>query len=228
MSLGGHERCAVCGAAAEDLNAVPGAGPVCETCLLGGRFLDSTGAPRMVQAARQLLDIIPGVRPRIEPLLNEAIRLVDKRLPDSARKLLVDKAQDLLQAGQPLLAAFLLQAGLGLHGNSTAVYAGLGDAARAMDCAREACQHYKTAGWLAMQTGDRGVVERTLAGLEQIAPEDPWLAKARDWLGGILRDTEPLCGFCGQPASAVGPLIQGPQAAICRTCLQRLADESKP
>ncbi len=219
----GRERCSVCGGASDELSPIPGAGRVCSACLLAGRFLGSTGAPRLAQAARQLPELSPTARERINPVLSEAARLADRKLNDDARNLLLDHAREQLAADRPLLSAFLLQTALRIPGDSAGVYAGLGDAAAAMDCAREAVQHYKTSGWLAMKMGDRAAVERTVATLEQVGPADPWLEKARDWLAGKHSPTEPLCGFCGRPASEVGPLISGPQAAICQGCLDRLA-----
>lgn len=224
MSEAGQERCSVCGQQAEAPDPMPGTGPLCDSCLLAGRFLGSTGSLRLAQAARRLPELSHRARKLVDPTLNEAARLADRKHHEAARGLLLDGAGEHLRAGRPLLAAFFLQAALQIPGDSSAVYAGLGDAALAMDCENEAAQHYKTAGWLAMQMGDRGLVERTAAGLRAVCPQDPWVDKAGDWLAGKMPKAEPRCGFCGQAESAVGKLIEGPQAAICGDCLKRLAN----
>jgi len=223
VSADTHERCSVCGQAADALSLAPGTGPLCDDCLLAGRFLGSTGALHLAQAANRLPELSHRAHKLIDPILNEAARLADRKHHDSARGVLLDSAGEQLRSGRPLLAAFFLQAALQIPGNSSAVYAGLGDAAAAMDCTSEAAQHFKTAGWLAMQMGDRGLVERTLAGLRTVSPDDSWIHRAEGWLGGEELKVEPRCGFCGQAESAVGKLIEGPQAAICSACLKRLA-----
>mgnify|MGYP006278858085 CR=1 FL=1 len=215
--------CAVCGRAAETLERLPGTGPVCSNCLLAGRFLGSTGAPRLAKAARDLPDFYPRIQQLVGADLDEASRLTERRLHEEARGLLLRRAEDRMAEGQPLLAAYLLQQALSIPGNSALVYAALADAAVAMDCHRESARHYKTAGWLGMQVGDRGQVERALAGLQRVADQDTWIEKARDWLAGAQREQEALCGFCGRPASEVGDLIEGPQARICQNCLDRLS-----
>lgn len=223
MSTEADQRCSVCGQVADPLSPVPGAGSLCDGCLLAGRFLGSTGALSLTQAAKRLPELSQRIRKLIDPAINEAARLADRKHNDTARGVLLDAAGEQLRADRPLLAAFLLQSALQIPGNSSPVYAGLGDAAAAMDCTRDATQHFKTAGWLAMQQGDRAGVERSVAGLRAVSPNDSWIRKAEDWLGGKETKVEPRCGFCGKPESEVGALIAGPQAAICSACLKRLA-----
>ena len=222
MNTDSPEICAICGQT-QTVHPLPGTGQVCDDCAMAGRFLGSTGALRLSEAARRLPELSPAARQLANPIMNEAARLSDKQMNSSARKLLKQRADENLRLGRPLLAAHLLMAALPLPGDSSGVYIGLGDTAAAMDCPHEASQHYKTAGWLGMQLGDRAVVERSLDGLERVTPEDNWLDKGREWLGGQDQKDEPLCGFCGKPASEAGTLIQGPQAAICPACLQRLS-----
>ncbi len=224
MSVPGQGRCSVCGRQAQLVSIVPGVGDVCEECLLAGRFLGSTGAPRFLEAARDLPKLSPEIVLSYAPdLLADAQRLMEAGDLNGARQLLIEKATFVLSEGKPLLAAFFLKGALGIQGYSANVYATLGDAARAADCQDDAARHYKTAGWLAMKLGDRLVLERVLAGIKEVRPDDAWIKKASDWLKGEHEEGEPSCGFCGKSQSEVGPLIKGPQAAICSQCLKSLS-----
>ncbi len=219
-----ESRCTVCGRLAKVFSTVPGAGEVCEECLLAGRFLGSTGAPRFLEAAKSLSRLSPQtVSSYANPLLSEVQRLIESGHLDRARQVLMDNATKRIDEGMPLLAAFFLNGALAIQGYSGAVYACLGDAAVAAGSVDDAKQHYKTAGWLAMQLGDRVVVERAIAGLKKVKPDDTWIGKAKAWLGGEHHEGEALCGFCGKAESEVGPLIQGPNATICSQCLSRLS-----
>lgn len=233
MSEASTQHCPICGQGVEEVTAVAGVGGVCQACLLGGRFLGSTGAPRLQSAAEQALGQSPIAQALVSSALERAEELSRARQHDQARALLVTEADRHLAEGRPLLAAHLLYLALRLPGRSAEVYASLGQAARQMDCAREAAQHLKTAGWLAQKFEDRELVQRLIGELEHLAPEDGWLPRARAWLGeprveSVEAAPEPTCGFCGRPASQVGELATGLEAAICQACLARLARGAKP
>jgi hypothetical protein len=141
---------------------------------------------------------------------------------DDARKRFLTIATRFLDEGRPLLAAHVLYRTLRLPGQSSEVYENLGRAALAMDCEKEALQHLKTAGWLALKSSDRTVSTRVLAELEKLAPDDPWLEKNRAGLRGSNIVEGQRCRFCGRTAKEAGPLIEGSEAAVCSGCVKRL------
>jgi hypothetical protein len=251
VSDAGVPRCPICGGPAPEATLVAGVGGLCQGCLLGGRFFGSTGAPGLQAAAEQALTHSPGVRELIDRTLERAAELAEARRFEEARAVLLAEAQRHLGAQRPLLAALLCYRALRLPGPSAEVYACLGRAAKHMDCSREAVQHLKTAGWLAQKFEDRALVAEIVTELEALAPGDGWLPRARSWLAPApaaqtetssqpgttsqpVEDPEPgsaaglRCGFCGRPAGEAGTLVEGPAAAICEDCLERLAGRRRP
>ncbi len=240
MSDEAGPRCSVCGGLAPEATPVAGVGGVCLGCMLGGRFLGSTGAPRLQAAAEQALPQSPGALALAAAALERAEGLEGARRFEEARAVLLDELRRHLDGHRPLLAAHLAFRALRLPGPSADVYLWLGRAARLMDCTREAAQHLKTAGWLAHKFGDHALVETVVAELEPLAPEDDWLPRARAWLGPQGTEAQPAptpavaaspqarCGFCGRPASEAGALVEGPAAAICTACLARLSGRQRP
>ncbi|HOX45068.1 MAG TPA: ClpX C4-type zinc finger protein [Myxococcota bacterium] len=242
MSDAGVPHCPICGGPAPAATPVAGVGALCQGCLLGGRFFGSTGAPSLQAAAEQVLAQSPAALEPAARALERAEELAAARRFEEARGALLSEAQRHL-AERPLLASHLAFRALRLPGPSAEVYVCLGRAAKRMDCAREAVQHLKTAGWLAQKFEDRALVEAVVAELEPLAPDDGWLPRARGWLAPAQpppADPPPAadppagsaaglrCGFCGRPAGEAGALVEGPAAAICEDCLERLAGRRRP
>jgi hypothetical protein len=217
-------RCSICGAECGEEIPIPGIGEICADCLMAGRFLGSSSTLRMSVAAECLFKMSATVRDLLGSAVREAESLAQMQQFDAARSRFLDLAQNYMDAGRPLLAAHVLHRTLRLPGQSAKVYEALGRAAREMDCLKVAAQHYKTAGWLAVKSGDRPLSIRVLDALASLAPDDPWLLKTRDELeSDDASDTEETtCSFCGRPSTETGPLIAGSDAAICSECVKKM------
>jgi hypothetical protein len=191
---------------------------------MAGRFLGSSSTLRMSAAAERLFEMSATVRGMLGGSVREAESLAHMQQFDAARARFLDLARDFTDSGRPLLAAHILHRALRLPGQSAKVYEALGRAAREMDCLKVAAQHYKTAGWLAVKSGDRPLSMRVLDSLASLAPDDPWLLKTRTELeSDDAPDSDKAsCSFCGRPSTETGPLISGSDAAICSECVKKM------
>jgi hypothetical protein len=217
-------RCSVCGQAVKEEVSIPGVGLVCPDCLVAGRFLGSTSTLRLNYVAERLLEMSTDVQARIAGAVGDAEHLAKDQQFDAARQAFLAIAKEFREAGQPMLAFIVLNRALRLPGQSAEVYEELARATQGMDCERETIQHLKTASWLAMQSGDRALCERTLADLGQLAPGDDWIEKAHRRLDEKEQKPgkESTCRFCGRTAKEAGPLISGEQSSVCSGCVKQL------
>lgn len=214
-------RCAICGAVASESIPIASVGTICPQCLMGGRFLGGSSL-RLANAAARLSEMSQTVRDILSSSVEEAERFAQDNEFDRARQSFLVLAEQYLEANRALLAAHVLTRALRLPGQSAAVYEALGRAARDMDCRREAIQHFKTAGWLALKSANSRVAGKVCAALSGLAPDDGWLRKNREQLASLDQTEEPRCRFCGRTASEAGPLIEGSDAAVCAACVKRM------
>lgn len=221
MTVDEHPHCAICGKMASEVIQIASVGSICPQCLMGGRFLGGSSL-RLAVAATRLSEMSRTVRDILSSSVEEAENLARQNDFDRARHCFLQLADQYLDAGHPLLAAHVLTRALRLPGQSASVYEALGRAARAMDCRREALQHFKTAGWLALKSRNPGVAEKVAAALLELAPNDAWHKKNREQLARLGEVEDSRCQFCGRTASEAGPLIEGSEAAVCAACVKRM------
>jgi hypothetical protein len=212
----------VCGADSQEEIAIRGVGRICPDCLMAGRFLGTPGGVRLSEVAQQVIDLSATAAGLLRDVLGNAEQLANDQQFDAARDHFLNISHKFMDQNRPLLAANVLYRALRLPGQSAEVYAALGTAAQMMDCTREAVQHLKTASWLAIQSGNRPLMDRILEQLEQLDPQDGWAQKARQRVEEQEEREEMLCGFCGRTAAEAGPLITGSEAAICSGCVKKL------
>jgi hypothetical protein len=214
--------CCLCGAEGREDIAIRGVGRICPDCLMAGRFLGSPGGIRLSEVAQQVINLSSTAESLLKDALGNAEQLANEQQFDAARDHFLNISRRFMDQNRPLLAANVLYRALRLPGQSAEVYATLGEAARMMDCTRDAVQHLKTASWLAIQSGNRPLMDRILEKLEEMAPRDDWAQKARQRVEQQEERAEMRCGFCGRTAAEAGPLITGSEAAICSGCVKKL------
>lgn len=214
--------CCLCGADCQEEIAIRGVGRICPACLMGGRFLGTPGGVRLSEVAQQVIDLSAAAEKQLRDVLGNAEQLANDQQFDAARDHFLNIARKFMDQNRPLLAANVLYRALRLPGQSSEVYAALGTAAQMMGCTRDAVQHLKTASWLAIQSGNRPLMDRILEQLEELAPQDGWAQKARERVEQQEEREEMRCGFCGRTAAEAGPLISGSEAAICSGCVKKL------
>lgn len=189
---------------------------------MAGRFLDCPGGIRLSEIAQQVIDMSTTAEALLREALGNAEQLANDQQFDAARDHFLNISRKFMDQNLPLLAANVLYRALRLPGQSAEVYEALGSAADMMGCSRDAVQHLKTASWLAIQSGNRPLMDRVLARLEELAPQDGWAQKARQRVEQQGEREEMRCGFCGRTAAEAGPLITGSEAAICSGCVKKL------
>jgi hypothetical protein len=217
----------VCGEERDEDIPIAGVGSICPDCLMAGRFLGASGAQRLAMVIDRLSDMSAAVRELLAKTVEEAEILAQRLEYDASRQCFIELAGRFMDDGRPLLAAHVLSRALRLPGQSDQVYEQLGRAALAMDCTREAIQHFKTAGWVAMKSSNLVVLERTLDRLAELAPDDAWLARTREELENRKSAPEPRCRFCERTAQEAGPLVVGSEAAVCAGCVKKLMSLDK-
>jgi hypothetical protein len=222
VSQAATEVCCLCGADSREEIAIRGVGRICPDCLMAGRFLGKPGGIRLSEVAQRVIDLSTTAESLLRDALGNAEQLANDQQYDAARDHFLNISRKFMDQNRPLLAANVLYRALRLPGQSAEVYAVLGAAAQMMDCTREAVQHLKTASWLAIQSGDRPLMDRILEQLEQLVPQDDWAQKARQRVEEQGEREEMRCGFCGRTAAEAGPLITGSEAAICSGCVKKL------
>lgn len=214
--------CCLCGAEGQEEISIRGVGRICPVCLMAGRFLGSPGGIRLTDVAQQVIDLSTTAEALLRDVLGNAEQLANDQEFDAARDHFLNISRGFMDQNRPLLAANVLFRALRLPGQSAEVYETLGMAAKMMDCTRDAVQHLKTASWLAIQSGNRPFMDRALEKLEELAPQDDWVQKARQRVEEQQEHEETRCGFCGRTAAEAGPLIKGSEAAICSGCVKKL------
>jgi len=222
VSQSSTEVCCLCGAESREDIAIRGVGRICPDCLMAGRFLGTPGGVRLSEVAQQVIDLSTTAASLLRDALGNAEQLANDQQFDAARDHFLNIARKFMDQNRPLLAANVLYRALRLPGQSAEVYTALGTAAEMMGCTREAVQHLKTASWLAIQSGNRPLMDRILERLEQLVPQDGWAQKARQRAEEQENREELRCGFCGRTAAEAGPLITGSEAAICSGCVKKL------
>ena len=217
-------RCCVCGEIASEDNLVPGLGQVCPECLMGGRFLGSSSSLRLSFVVERLLQMSTTVQTLLAETIEGAERQAQNHEFDLARGSFLAIAKKFIADERQLLAILVLSRALRLPGQAAEVYEALGEAAKSLDCNREAIQYLKTASWLAIKSNDFQLGERVLALLEELVPADSWAKNARDQIDERQQDDGPAltCRFCGRTALEAGPLISGEEAAVCAGCVKKL------
>ncbi len=222
MNQPATELCCLCGAQSREDVVIRGVGRICPDCLMAGRFLGSPGGVRLSEVAQQVINLSSTAESLLRNALGNAEQLANDQQFDAARDHFLSISRKFMDQNRPLLAANVLYRALRLPGQSAEVYETLGEAARMMGCVRDAVQHLKTASWLAIQSGNRPLMDRVLEKLEEIVPRDGWAQRARRRAEQQEDREEMRCGFCGRTAAEAGPLITGSEAAICSSCVKKL------
>jgi len=221
MTAPSPHACPVCGGDLDEAVRVEGSGPMCSRCLLSGRFLKTHPRPRL-SSAEGLPSLSAAADAALTAAVGEAERLLAKQDFDAGRAGFLSQAQQALGEDRAFLAACLLFRALRIPGQSARVYQALAEVALRLGFPREAVQYAKTAGWLAMKTGDHPLAREVLDWIQVSSPQDPWLGKAREQFQASLSAAEVRCGFCGRTAREAGPLISGASAAVCGACVRRM------
>jgi hypothetical protein len=222
VSRSSTEVCCLCGAESREDIAIRGVGRICPDCLMAGRFLGTPAGMRLSEVAQRVIDLSATAENLLRDVLGNAEQMANDQQYDAARDHFLNISHKFMDQNRPLLAANVLYRALRLPGQSAEVYAALGTAAQMMNCTREAIQHLKTASWLAIQSGNRPLMDRILEQLQPLAPQDGWAQKARQRVEQQEGREEMRCGFCGRTAAEAGPLITGSEAAICSGCVKKL------